>query len=43
MQRANPYTSDMSARDVTRTTVIDHGSFAFGVNRHEKEKAETAF
>ena len=31
MHRANPYTTDMTARDVRRTTVIDDGPNAFGV------------
>lgn len=31
MHRANPYTAEMSARDVRRSTVIDDGEFAHGI------------
>jgi len=31
MHRANPYTDEMTARDVRRTTVVDDGALAFGV------------
>lgn len=31
MHRANPYTDQMKARDVRRTTIIDDGPFAFGL------------
>ncbi|ORY35342.1 putative alpha-ketoglutarate-dependent 2,4-dichlorophenoxyacetate dioxygenase [Naematelia encephala] len=31
MHRANPYTEDMTARDVRRSTVIDDGPLAWGV------------
>jgi alpha-ketoglutarate-dependent 2,4-dichlorophenoxyacetate dioxygenase len=40
MHRANPYTSDMTARDVRRSTVIDDGPVACGVSADGKEKAE---
>ena len=30
MHRANPYTEDMTARDVRRSTVIDDGPLAYG-------------
>ncbi|QGA17439.1 hypothetical protein EYB26_005110 [Talaromyces marneffei] len=31
MHRANPYTEDMAARDVRRSTIIDDGPLAYGV------------
>ncbi|TVY81072.1 Alpha-ketoglutarate-dependent 2,4-dichlorophenoxyacetate dioxygenase [Lachnellula suecica] len=35
MHRANPYTDEMTARDVRRTTIIDDGPLAFGVKANE--------
>lgn len=32
MHRANPYTDDMSARDVRRSTIIDDGPLAFALD-----------
>ena len=32
MHRANPYTVDMTARDVRRSTVVDDGPYAWGVS-----------
>ena len=36
MHRANPYTNEMTARDVRRSTVIDDGPLAFGVSLEER-------
>jgi len=36
MHRANPYTDEMTARDVRRTTIIDDGPLAFGATEEEK-------
>ena len=33
MHRANPYTEDMTARDVRRSTVVDDGPLAHGVSK----------
>ncbi|ODO06647.1 hypothetical protein I350_04005 [Cryptococcus amylolentus CBS 6273] len=41
MHRANPYTANMTARDVRRATVIDDGPLAFGVTAEEVEDAES--
>jgi len=40
MHRANPYTNEMTARDVRRSTIIDDGPLAFGVSEEEKVAAE---
>ncbi|PQE03571.1 Alpha-ketoglutarate-dependent 24-dichlorophenoxyacetate dioxygenase protein [Rutstroemia sp. NJR-2017a BVV2] len=39
MHRANPYTEQMTARDVRRSTIIDDGPLAFGVSAPEKMNA----
>ncbi|ORY56908.1 uncharacterized protein BCR38DRAFT_478547 [Pseudomassariella vexata] len=39
MHRANPYTTEMTARDVRRATVVDDGPLAFGVSEQEKREA----
>lgn len=39
MHRANPYTEEMTARDVRRSTIIDDGPLAFGVSREEIHRA----
>ena len=39
MHRANPYTEQMTARDVRRSTVIDDGLLAFGVTMEERRAA----
>lgn len=39
MHRANPYTDNMTARDVRRSTIVDDGPFAFGATLEEKMKA----
>ncbi|KAK1675860.1 putative alpha-ketoglutarate-dependent 2,4-dichlorophenoxyacetate dioxygenase [Colletotrichum godetiae] len=36
MHRANPYNTEMTARDVRRATVIDDGPLAFGVSEEEQ-------
>jgi hypothetical protein len=36
MHRANPYTDQMTARDVRRSTILDDGPLAFGVTMQEK-------
>ncbi|TYJ56097.1 hypothetical protein B9479_003207 [Cryptococcus floricola] len=41
MHRANPYTANMTARDVRRATVIDDGPLAFGVTAEEVKDAES--
>ncbi|KAK3110969.1 hypothetical protein LTR53_014223 [Teratosphaeriaceae sp. CCFEE 6253] len=41
MHRANPYTTDMTARDVRRTTVVDDGPDAWGVQDPRKSYDET--
>ncbi|WVQ74840.1 hypothetical protein IAR50_004447 [Cryptococcus sp. DSM 104548] len=38
MHRANPYTANMTARDVRRATVIDEGPLAFGVSAKELQR-----
>jgi hypothetical protein len=40
MHRSNPYLESMSARDVRRSTIIDDGPFAFGVQSQGNEEAE---
>lgn len=35
MHRANPYNTNMTARDVRRATVIDDGPLASGVSKKE--------
>ena len=39
MHRANPYTNEMTARDVRRSTITDDGPLAFGVSEQEKVAA----
>ncbi|KAG4413691.1 hypothetical protein IFR04_013160 [Cadophora malorum] len=39
MHRANPYTNEMTARDVRRSTIIDDGPLAFGISEEEKVAA----
>ncbi|KAM3086989.1 hypothetical protein ACMFMG_001100 [Clarireedia jacksonii] len=39
MHRANPYTEQMTARDVRRSTIVDDGPLAFGVSEQEKINA----
>jgi alpha-ketoglutarate-dependent 2,4-dichlorophenoxyacetate dioxygenase len=39
LHRANPYTEQMTARDVRRSTVIDDGPLAFGVTIEERVAA----
>jgi alpha-ketoglutarate-dependent 2,4-dichlorophenoxyacetate dioxygenase len=39
MHRSNPYLESMSARDVRRSTIIDDGPFAFGVESQGNEEA----
>jgi alpha-ketoglutarate-dependent 2,4-dichlorophenoxyacetate dioxygenase len=39
MHRANPYTKDMSARDVRRSTIIDDGLLAFAIDPAEFQKS----
>lgn len=36
MHRANPYTNEMTARDVRRSTIIDDGPLAYGATLEEK-------
>lgn len=36
MHRSNPYTTQMTARDVRRSTIIDDGPLAYGVTEEEK-------
>jgi alpha-ketoglutarate-dependent 2,4-dichlorophenoxyacetate dioxygenase len=40
MHRSNPYLESMSARDVRRSTIIDDGPFAFGVQSQGNGEAE---
>jgi alpha-ketoglutarate-dependent 2,4-dichlorophenoxyacetate dioxygenase len=37
LHRANPYTEQMTARDVRRSTVIDDGPLAFGLTMEERK------
>ncbi|KAL2204267.1 putative alpha-ketoglutarate-dependent 2,4-dichlorophenoxyacetate dioxygenase [Sarocladium strictum] len=39
MHRANPYTVNMTARDVRRATVNDDGPLAFGISKEDKLSA----
>ncbi|WWD19800.1 hypothetical protein CI109_104264 [Kwoniella shandongensis] len=39
MHRANPYTANMTPRDVRRSTVIDDGPLAWGVGEEERKAA----
>lgn len=40
MHRANPYTDQMTARDVRRSTIIDDGPSAFGVALEKSTASE---
>lgn len=40
MHRANPYSEDMAARDVRRSTIFDEGPLAYGVTEEERLAAE---
>jgi alpha-ketoglutarate-dependent 2,4-dichlorophenoxyacetate dioxygenase len=42
MHRANPYTDEMTARDVRRATIIDDGPLAFGATEEEKAYSDKA-